>query len=89
MENETKFIKLCFKEGNLPGLEEIEVINYIKYIMNRRCEQLEVPIQFPEIKENPLPWVDEALGMTITNFFNGTPSDYTKSSNIENWEDVY
>jgi ribonucleoside-diphosphate reductase beta chain len=89
MENEIRFIKLCFKEGNLEGLEEIEVINYIKYIMNRRCEQLGITIQFPEIKVNPLPWVDEALGISVTNFFNGTPSDYTKSSNIENWGDVY
>lgn len=89
MENEIKFIKLCFADGDLSGLKEIDVINYIKYIFNRRCEQLNIKIQYEEIKENPLPWVDEAIGISVTNFFNGTPSDYAKSSSIEDWGDLY
>ena len=89
MGNEIKFIKLCFANGDLPGLKEVDVIDYIKYIFNRRCEQLHIEIQFPEITVNPLPWVDEAIGVSVTNFFNGTPSDYAKSSSIEDWGDVY
>ena len=89
MINEINFINLCFKDGDLPGLKAEEVINYIKFIFNRRCQQLGVPIQFPEITFNPLPWVEEAIGISVTNFFNGTPSDYTKSSGIQNWDDVY
>jgi ribonucleoside-diphosphate reductase beta chain len=89
IQNEIKFINLCFSQGEIPGLKSEEVINYIKYICNRRCTQLNIEIQFPEIQENPLPWVDEAVGLSITNFFNGTPSDYAKSSAIQNWDDIF
>lgn len=89
IENEIRFIKLCFENGDLDDLKEIEVINYIKYIFNRRCEQLGIEIQFPDIIENPLPWVDEAIGMSVTNFFNGTPADYAKSSAINDWDDIF
>lgn len=88
IENEIRFINLCFEGGDIPGLKAEDVINYIKFIFNRRCDQLGVVIQFPEITENPLPWVEEAIGISVTNFFNGTPSDYAKSSNIEDWGDV-
>jgi ribonucleoside-diphosphate reductase beta chain len=89
MENEIRFVNLCFEGGDLPGLKAEDVIKYIKFIFNRRCEQLGVELQFPEINENPLSWVEEAIGMSVTNFFNGTPSDYAKSSTVENWDDIF
>lgn len=89
IENEIRFVNLCFENGDLPGLKAADVINYIKFIFNRRCDQLGVQIQFPEIVDNPLPWVEEAIGISVTNFFNGTPSDYAKSSTIEGWDNIY
>lgn len=87
--NEINFINLCFEMGDIPGLLKEDVINYIKFLFNRRCEQLNFTCQFPEIEINPLPWVEEAIGISVTNFFNGTPSDYAKSSSIENWNNIY
>lgn len=89
MGHEMKFIDLCFGMGDLPGLSANEVKEYIMFICNRRCEQLGLKPYYPDIKENPLPWVDTALGLTITNFFNGTPAEYEKSRSITGWDNIF
>jgi ribonucleoside-diphosphate reductase beta chain len=75
--------------GDLPGLSANEVKEYIMFICNRRCEQLGLKIYYPDIKENPLPWIDTTLGLTITNFFNGTPAEYEKSASITGWNNIF
>lgn len=89
MSHEIKFIDLCFSMGDLPGLTANEVKEYVMFICNRRCEQLGLKKYYPDIKENPLPWVDNAVGLNMTNFFNGTPADYEKSVSITGWDKIF
>lgn len=85
---EDNFIDLSFEQGGVQGMEPQDVKNYIRYIGNRRLDQLGLePIY--DIKENPLPWMDSILnGLELTNFFEGRPTEYTKASSTGSWSDV-
>ena len=78
--HEDAFIDLAFQMGPLNGLTAEEVKQYIRFIGNRRLEQLGLnPIY--DVKKNPLTWLDTMLnGVEHMNFFGGKATEYSKAS---------
>ena len=87
--HEDAFIDLAFEMGGVEGLEAKEVKDYIRYIGNRRLEQLNLEPLF-DIKKNPLPWMDEMLnGIEHMNFFEGRATEYAKASTEGTWDQAF
>ena len=55
---EDKFIDLAFEQGGIKDLEPSEVKQYIRFIADRRLQQLGLKANYG-VEENPLPWLDE------------------------------
>ena len=89
VEHEDSFIDLAFQMGSLPGLTAAEVKKYIRFIGNRRLEQLCLnPIY--DVKKNPLVWLDTMLnGVEHMNFFEGRATEYSKASTQGTWGEVF
>ena len=86
---EDSFIDLCFEMGSIEGLTADEVKQYIRYIGDRRLQQLELEPIFKADK-NPLPWMDEMMnGAEHTNFFENRSTEYSRASTQGAWEDVF
>ncbi len=86
---EDAFIDLAFEEGEVEGLTPEEVKSYIRYIGDRRLQQLNLEPVFG-IEKNPLPWMDEMLnGAEHTNFFENRATEYAKASTRGTWEEVF
>ena len=87
--HEDAFIDLAFQMGPLNGLTAKEVKQYIRFIGNRRLEQLGLdPIY--DVKKNPLTWLDTMLnGVEHMNFFEGRATEYSKASTRGTWGDVF
>ncbi len=89
VEHEDAFIDLAFQMGPLNGLTANEVKQYIRFIGNRRLEQLGLePIY--DVKKNPLTWLDTMLnGVEHMNFFEGRATEYSKASTRGTWGEVF
>jgi ribonucleoside-diphosphate reductase beta chain len=86
---EDAFIDLAFEMGGVEGLSAQEVKNYIRYIGDRRLQQLDLEPVFG-MEKNPLPWMDVMLnGAEHTNFFENRATEYSKASTQGSWEDVF
>lgn len=86
---EDAFIDLAFEQGDIEGLTAQEVKDYIRYIGDRRLQQLNLQPVFG-IEKNPLPWMDEMLnGAEHTNFFENRATEYSKASTQGSWEEVF
>ncbi len=86
---EDAFIDLAFGAGEIQGLAPQEVKNYIRYIGDRRLQQLNLEPIFG-IEKNPLPWMDEMLnGAEHTNFFENRATEYSRASTGGTWEEVF
>ncbi|GHM58629.1 MAG: ribonucleoside-diphosphate reductase subunit beta [Candidatus Mesenet longicola] len=86
---EDEFIKLAFALGNVEGLSKEEVMQYIRYIADRRLLQLGLE-QIYRIEKNPLPWLDEILnGVEHTNFFENRVTEYSRASTEGTWEEAF
>jgi ribonucleoside-diphosphate reductase beta chain len=86
---EDAFIDLAFEMGGVEGLEPQEVKDYIRYIGDRRLQQLNLEPVFG-IAKNPLPWMDQMLnGAEHTNFFENRSTEYSKASTQGSWEEVF
>ena len=87
--HEDAFIDLAFQMGPLKGLSAEEVKQYIRFIGNRRIEQLGLnPIY--DVKKNPLTWLDTMLnGVEHMNFFEGRATEYSKASTKGSWGEVF
>jgi ribonucleoside-diphosphate reductase beta chain len=86
---EDAFIDLAFEQGPIEGLEPQDVKNYIRYIGDRRLQQLNLEPIF-HIEKNPLPWMDEMLnGAEHVNFFENRATEYSKASTQGSWEEVF
>lgn len=86
---EDNFIDLAFEQGPIEGLTPKEVKDYIRYIGDRRLQQLNLEPIFGNLK-NPLPWMDEMLnGAEHTNFFENRATEYSKASTGGTWEEVF
>lgn len=86
---EDNFIDLAFEQGGVEGLTPEEVKQYIRWIGDRRLQQLNLePIN--NIEKNPLPWMDEMLnGAEHTNFFENRATEYSRASTEGTWESVF
>ncbi len=86
---EDAFIDLAFEAGEIQGLTPKEVKNYIRYIGDRRLQQLNLQPIFG-MNKNPLPWMDEMLnGAEHTNFFENRATEYSRASTGGTWEEVF
>ena len=86
---EDKFVDLAYKLGDIEGLDEKEVKQYIRYITDRRLLQLGLKTNF-KVKENPLPWLEWVLnGADHTNFFENRVTEYEVAGLSGKWDEVY
>lgn len=89
IEHEDAFIDLCFEMGAVEGLEAADVKQYIRYIGDRRLEQLGLEAQY-NIEKNPLPWLDAMLNaVEHANFFENRATEYSKAATQGTWDDVF
>ena len=87
--HEDAFIDLAFEMGPMEGLTAQEVKDYIRFIANRRLDQLGLePIY--EIDKNPLGWLDTMLNaVEHMNFFEGRATEYSKASTQGTWAEAF
>jgi ribonucleoside-diphosphate reductase beta chain len=86
---EDHFIDLTFKLGDLENLDSGSVKQYIRYVCNKRLEQMGMSPLF-NVKVNPMPWMDELLGgVEHTNFFENRSTSYSKSNHSGTWEEAW
>ncbi|MBY0281275.1 MAG: ribonucleotide-diphosphate reductase subunit beta [Alphaproteobacteria bacterium] len=87
--HEDAFIDLAFSKGEVEGLTAEEVKLYIRYIADRRLNQLRLrPIY--DVTKNPLGWMDSLLnGVEHTNFFENRATEYSKAATQGNWDDAF
>jgi ribonucleoside-diphosphate reductase beta chain len=82
---EDKFIELSFSEGPIKGLDKESIMCYIRYVAGVRLKQLGYTHDLPT--ENPLAWMNEMLALPEhTNFFENTPTEYSKGSTTGAWD---
>jgi len=85
IELEDLFIDLAFKNNVVEGLAREEVQKYIRFITNRRLQQLGLKTIF-RVKENPLPWLDWILnGVSHDNFFEKKVTEYSVNGMSGDW----
>lgn len=89
VEHEDAFIDLCFEMGEIEGMKPADVKQYIRFIGDRRLQQLGLDPVYG-VEKNPLPWMDEMLnGAEHTNFFENRATEYSKASTEGTWEEVF
>ena len=65
-------------KAGIEGLTKSEMQQYIRYIADRRLLQLGLKPNY-EVKDNPLNWLDDVLGVEHQNFFEGRATTYMKA----------
>jgi len=89
IEHEDAFIDLAFGMGPVEGLEASDVKQYIRYIADRRLQQLGLDAEYG-LEENPLPWLDSMLNaVEHTNFFENRATEYSKAATQGSWDDAF
>lgn len=86
---EDAFIELAFELGDIEGLTQRHVKQYIRYIADRRLQQLGLR-EIYMVDHNPLPWLDEILnGVEHANFFESRVTEYSKAATEGTWEEAF
>jgi ribonucleoside-diphosphate reductase beta chain len=75
-EIELKFIRSLLDEGITFGITYQEMADYVRYISDRRLEELGFPPHYA-VSENPLKFLQKQDLKTLQNFFEVTPNQYT------------
>jgi len=90
IEHEDAFIDLAFRfEGAIKGMTAEDIKLYIRFIANRRLEQLGLKKLYP-VDKNPLAWMDEILNSPeLTNFFENRATEYSRAATEGTWDDVF
>jgi len=89
VEMEDKFIDLAFEMGDIEGMKAQEVKDYIRFIADRRLDQLKMPTLYG-IEKHPLPWMNEILnGVEHANFFEARATEYSKAATVGTWQEVW
>jgi ribonucleoside-diphosphate reductase beta chain len=89
VEHEDAFIVLAFEQGAVEGLTAREVKEYIRFIADRRLQQLGLNPLFHIIR-NPLPWLDDMLNaVEHANFFENRATEYSKAATTGTWEQAF
>jgi len=85
VELEDGLIDLIYELGDAPGLSGAEVKQYIRFIADRRLNQIGLKPIF-KTEENPLPWLDWVLnGDSLSNFFEKRVTDYSADGMSGEW----
>jgi ribonucleoside-diphosphate reductase beta chain len=74
---EHRFVDKVFEIGDLPNLRKGDVKRYNMYIADRRLLQLGLEPIFG-VKDNPLPFISEVLGVEFADFFSTRATAYMK-----------
>jgi ribonucleoside-diphosphate reductase beta chain len=93
---EDKFAELAFELGDVQGMAEQDIKNYVRYIADWRLTQLKLrPIygyftgqagNYNQAKEHPLPWLSAILnGVEHANFFEARATEYSKAATRGEW----
>ena len=89
VDHEDAFIDLAFELGGVQGLDASLTKQYIRFIADRRLQQLGLEPLY-KIEKNPLPWLDEMLNaVEHTNFFENRSTEYSKASTDGSWEEAF
>ncbi len=75
---EDRFLDLVFEMGDIQGLSKKDMQKYIRFIADRRLLQLGLKPNYG-VKDNPIPWLDDVLGVEHQNFFEGRATSYMKA----------
>ncbi len=87
--HEDAFIDLCFEMGAVEGMTAEDVKQYIRYIGDRRLEQLGMTPQY-HIEKNPIPWLDAMLNaVEHANFFENRATEYSKAATQGSWDEAF
>ena len=75
--------------GPMEGLTAKEVKEYIRFIANRRLDQLGLESIY-DVQKNPLTWLDTMLNaVEHMNFFEGRATEYSKASTRGSWTEAF
>ena len=86
---EDAMIDLSFEQGPLENLKPKDVKQYIRWIANRRLEQLGLS-KFYNVSKNPLLWLDSILNaVEHMNFFEGRSTEYSKAATRGTWDEAF
>ena len=89
VEHEDAFIDLAFEMGPMEGLTADDIKKYIRFIANRRLDQLGLETIY-DIDKNPLTWLDTMLNaVEHMNFFEGRATEYSKASTQGTWAEAF
>tara|TARA_B100001105_G_C22378936_1_gene438706 strand:+ start:355 stop:1671 length:1317 start_codon:yes stop_codon:yes gene_type:complete len=84
VELEIDFIREMIPEPMF-GISATSQEDYIKFICNRRCNQIGIEVLYPEITKHPLPWLSEMMDLKKEgNFFEKRVTDYS-SAGMLSW----
>ena len=82
---EDAFIDACFGLGDISGLKADEVKQYIRYIADRRLNDLGLDNLY-KVTQNPLQWLDSMINAKEhANFFENRATEYAKGAVISDW----
>jgi ribonucleoside-diphosphate reductase beta chain len=81
---EDAFIDTCFAMGAVPGLRPDEVKQYIRFIADRKLNDLGLDKVYHTA--NPLSWLDVMINAKEhVNFFENRATEYSKGAIVEDW----
>jgi ribonucleoside-diphosphate reductase beta chain len=81
---EDHFIETCFGMGDLPGLRSEEIKQYIRFIADRRLQDLGLKPLYRVA--NPLMWLDTMINAKEhANFFENRATEYSKGGVVLDW----
>ncbi len=81
---EDAFIDTCFAMGAVPGLQPEQVKAYIRYIADRKLNDLGMDKHYNAT--NPLDWLDVMINAKEhTNFFENRATEYAKGAVVLDW----
>ncbi len=81
---EDAFIDTCFAMGDVPGLTGAQVKQYIRYIADRRLQDLGLEARYNVA--NSLPWLDTMVNAKEhANFFESRATEYAKGAVVDDW----
>lgn len=61
VDQEKEWCKYLFKDGSMIGLNEVILNHYLEYVANMRMKAIGMEPFFPEVKHNPIPWINAWL----------------------------
>jgi ribonucleoside-diphosphate reductase beta chain len=93
---EDKFIEVAFELGEVQGMKQDDIKNYVRYIADWRFTQLKLtPVygyftgsngEYKQAREHPLPWLTAMLnGVEHANFFEARSTEYSKAATKGDW----